>query len=146
MEWLRRVGQVVLGIVLAYAGVAHLTTRRAEFQAQVPTFLHGQADFVVLASGVVEVVLGVGLIMLWKYRVQIGWVTALYFIAIFPGNISQYLNHVDAFSLNSDRTRALRLLFQPLLVVWALWATGASRASSSSKAWVSRRMRLRREC
>ena len=131
MEWLRRVGQVVLGIVLAYASVAHLTTRRAEFQAQVPTFLHGQADFVVVASGVVEVVLGLGLVTLWKYRVQIGWVTALYFIAIFPGNISQYLNGVDAFSLNSDKARALRLLFQPILVVGALWSTGAWRSYRS---------------
>ena len=131
MEWLRRVGQVVLGIVLAYAGVAHLTYSRAEFQAQVPTFLHGQADFVVVASGVVEVVLGLGLITLWKYRVQIGWITALYFIAIFPGNISQYLNGVDAFSLNSDRARALRLLFQPILVVGALWSTGAWRSYRS---------------
>ena len=140
MELARKSGQIVMGLALTFAGIAHLTYRRAEFQAQVPTFLHGQADFVVLASGAIEIGLGVGLIVLWKYRVQIGWVTALYFIAIFPGNISQYVNGVDAFGLDSDRARAIRLLFQPILVAWALWATGAWRASSSSKAWVSRRM------
>ena len=120
--------QIVMGVTLAFAGIAHLTTNRIEFQAQVPMFLHGQADFVVLASGVVEIVLGVALVTLWKYRVQIGWATALYFIAIFPGNISQYLNGIDAFGLDSDRDRAIRLLFQPLLVIWALWSTGAWRS------------------
>ena len=116
---------MVLGLALAYAGIGHLTTSRQEFQAQVPTLLKDYADFVVLASGVVEIALGVGLIALWKYRVQIGWLVAAFFVAIFWGNISQYLNGVDAFGLNSDSARLIRLFFQPLLVMWALWSTGA---------------------
>jgi len=108
-----------------YAGISHLTTSRLEFQAQVPSLLQSQADLVVLASGVVEIALGFGLIAIWKYRVQIGWVVAAFFVAVFWGNISQYVNHVDAFGLNSDRARFIRLLFQPLLVGWALWSTGA---------------------
>ena len=120
-----RVPQMVLGCALAYAGVGHLTTSRTEFQAQVPTLLEEYADFVVLASGVVEIALGVGLIALWKYRVQLGWVVAAFFVAVFWGNISQYVNGVDAFGLNSDRARLIRLFFQPLLVMWALGSTGA---------------------
>ena len=116
---------MVLGFALAYAGTGHLTTSRQEFQAQVPTLLEEYADFVVLASGVVEIALGVGLIALWKYRVQLGWVVAAFFVAIFWGNISQYVNGVDAFGLNSDRARLIRLFFQPLLVMWALGSTGA---------------------
>jgi uncharacterized membrane protein len=119
---------MVLGCALAYAGIGHLTTSRQEFQAQVPTVFADYADFVVLASGVVEIALGVGLIALWKYRVQIGWVVAAFFVAIFWGNISQYLNGVDAFGLNSDSARLIRLFFQPLLVMWALGSTGAWRA------------------
>ena len=114
--------------ILAYAGIGHLTTNRTEFQAQVPTLLKEYADFVVLASGVVEILLGIGLIALWKYRAIIGWTTALFFVAIFWGNISQYLNGTDAFGLNSDRARFIRLLFQPLLVAWALLSTGAWKA------------------
>ena len=125
---------MVLGFALAYAGVGHLTTSRTEFQAQVPTLLEEYADFVVLASGVVEIALGVGLIALWKYRVQLGWVVAAFFVAVFWGNISQYVNHVDAFGLNSDRARLIRLFFQPLLVMWALGSTGA---------WKSWRSRLK---
>jgi len=129
-----RVPQMVLGCALAYAGVGHLTTSRTEFQAQVPTLLEEYADFVVLASGVVEIALGVGLIALWKYRVQLGWAVAAFFVAIFWGNISQYVNGVDAFGLNSDRARLIRLFFQPLLVMWALGSTGA---------WKSWRSRLK---
>jgi len=119
---------MVLGFALAYAGVGHLTSNRQEFQAQVPTLLKDYADFVVLASGVVEIALGVGLIALWKYRAQIGWIVAAFFVAVFWGNISQYVNGVDAFGLNSDRARLIRLFFQPLLVVWALGSTGAWKA------------------
>ena len=125
MQLLRRIPQVVLGAALSYAGIGHLTTNRTEFQAQVPTILKSIADFVVLASGVVEIVLGLSLIFLWRYRVIVGWVVAAFFVAIFPGNISQYVNQVDAFGLDSDRARFIRLFFQPLLVIWALWSTGA---------------------
>jgi len=125
MPILKRIPQIILGIALAYAGIGHLTTNRTEFQAQVPTILESWADFVVLASGVVEIVLGLCLIFLWRYRVAVGWVVAAFFVAIFPGNISQYVNQVDAFGLDSDRARFIRLFFQPLLVIWALWATGA---------------------
>ena len=125
MENVRKGFQVLLGAALIYAGITHLTTNRMEFQAQVPTWLPLSADFVVLASGVVEILLGLALARLGRYRVQVGWVTAAFFVAIFPGNISQYVNGVDAFGLDSDTSRLVRLFFQPLLVVWALWSTGA---------------------
>ena len=128
-----RLPQIVLGFALANAGIGHLTTSRTEFQAQVPTLLEEYADFVVLASGVVEIALGVGLIALWKYRVQIGWIVAAFFVAIFWGNISQYVNGVDAFGLDTDTKRLVRLFFQPLLVMWALGSTGAWSARNRLK-------------
>jgi uncharacterized membrane protein len=128
MKVVARLPQMVLGCALAYAGTGHLTSNRQEFQAQVPSLLKDYADFVVLASGVVEIALGVGLIAVWRYRVQLGWLVAAFFVAIFWGNISQYVNGVDAFGLNSDRARLIRLFFQPLLVMWALGSTGAWQA------------------
>jgi len=125
MQLLRNATQLLLGAALTYAGTTHLTTSRQEFQAQVPNWVPLSVDFVVIASGIVEIALGLSLLLLWKYRTQIGWITAAFFIAIFPGNISQYINGIDAFGLDSDRARAIRLLFQPLLVIWALWSTGA---------------------
>jgi uncharacterized membrane protein len=133
MHLLRTALQITLGAALTYAGITHLTTSRTEFQAQVPTILQSQADFVVIASGVVEILLGLSLILLFKYRTRIGWITAAFFIAIFPGNISQYINGTDAFGLNTDQARAIRLLFQPLLVIWALWSTGAWKSRKAGK-------------
>ena len=128
MQLLRNATQLLLGAALTYAGTTHLTTSRQEFQAQVPNWVPLSADFVVIASGIVEIALGLSLILLWKYRTQLGWITAAFFIAIFPGNISQYVNSIDAFGLDTDRARAIRLLFQPLFVIWALWSTGAWRS------------------
>ena len=124
---LRAVSQVVLGVVLVSAGVSHLTVSRVEFQAQVPTWLPLDPDFVVISSGIVEILLGLALITLWPLRKRVGLVTALFFVAIFPGNINQLVNGIDAFGLNSDSARATRLLFQPVLVLWALWSTDALR-------------------
>ena len=128
MRFVKGFARVALGIALGYAGVTHLTSSRLEFQAQVPNWVPFSADFVVLASGVVEIVLGLALVFLVKHQVQVGWVVAAFFVAIFPGNISQYVNGIDAFGLDTDRARLVRLFFQPLLVAWALWATGAWRA------------------
>jgi uncharacterized membrane protein len=134
MQKLRNATQLLLGAALTYAGITHLTTNRQEFQAQVPNWVPLSADFVVIASGIVEIAIGLSLLLLWKYRTQVGFITAAFFIAIFPGNISQYVNGIDAFGLDTDRARAIRLLFQPLLVIWALWSTGAWRSYRTKKA------------
>lgn len=122
MKIIRTIPRILLGIALAFAGVSHLSTARETFRAQVPTWLPLDADFVVLASGVVEIVLGLWLITGYKAPIA-GTITALFFIAIFPGNISQWLTQTDAFGLNTDEARFIRLFFQPLLVIWALWST-----------------------
>lgn len=125
---LRAAAQAVLGLGLLGAGTAHLTVQREEFQAQVPPWLPLDPDFVVLASGVVEIALGAALLVLWRQppRAVLGLVVAVFFVAVFPGNIAQYTGRVDAFGLDTDAKRAVRLLFQPLYVLWALWATGAA--------------------
>lgn len=128
MKILRTVARIALGIALTGAGISHLGSARETFRAQVPTWIELDADFVVLASGVVEIVLGLWLISGYKAPLA-GSLAALFFIAIFPGNISQWLTQTDAFGLNTDEARLTRLFFQPVLVLWALWAT-------SSVAWL----------
>jgi uncharacterized membrane protein len=134
MHLIRKATQILLGATLIYTGTLHLTTSRMEFQAQVPPWVPFSPDFVVLASGVVEIALGVALVSLQRRR-EVGIATALFFIAIFPGNISQFVNEIDAFGLDSDRARAIRLLFQPLLVLWALWSTTALPKESFKRLW-----------
>lgn len=124
MTKLRFALKVLLGIALAYAGIGHLTFSRIAFQAQVPPWIPLDPDLVVILSGLVEIALGLALIFLKKLERQVGIIVSLFFLAVFPGNISQYLTQTDAFGLNSDSARAIRLIFQPVLVLWALWSTG----------------------
>lgn len=121
---LRRVARVVLGGFLVFAGLSHLFWARTDFRAQVPEWMPLGEDFVVVASGVVEVALGLALLLVVRRRHLVGVVAALFFVAVFPGNIAQYVEGVDAFGLDTDRARLIRLFFQPALVLWALWATG----------------------
>jgi uncharacterized membrane protein len=125
---LKKLLQVFLGTFLTSAGISHLGSNRLAFQAQVPTWLPLDPDFVVIASGVVEIVLGTALItttfVFTKFRKKVGIIVASFFVLIFPGNLNQYLNGIDAFGLDTDLKRFIRLFFQPPLVVWSLWVSG----------------------
>lgn len=125
---IKKLLQLSLGAFLTSAGISHLGSNRTEFLAQVPTWLPLNADFVVVASGIVEITLGISLItttfILTQYRKKVGLVVAIFFILIFPGNINQYVNGIDAFGLDTDQKRLIRLFFQPLLVIWAVWVSG----------------------
>ena len=129
MALIKTLAQLGLGAFLLSAGISHLESNRTEFLAQVPTWLPLDPDFVVIASGLVEISLGVLLIttalILKKYRGVIGLLTAVFFVLIFPGNINQYVNQIDAFGLDTDTKRLIRLFFQPPLVIWALWCSNA---------------------
>ena len=120
--------RVALGIALVGAGVSHLTVAREEFQAQVPSWVPVDEDVTVLASGAVEIALGGSLVVLSRWRVAVGLVAAAFFVVIFPGNVGQWLEGKDGFGLDTDAKRLVRLFFQPVLVAWALWSTGALRA------------------
>ena len=126
---IKKLLQLSLGAFLTSAGTSHLGSNRTEFLAQVPSWLPLNGDFVVVASGIVEIALGVSLItttfIFTQYRKQVGIVVAIFFILIFPGNINQYVNKIDAFGLDTDQKRLIRLFFQPILVIWALWCSGA---------------------
>lgn len=116
---------MLLGASLVFAGIAHLTIARQEFQAQVPDFVPFDPDFTVVASGVVEIALGAALLVVRRYRVWVGLIAAAFFVAVFPGNISQWLTGRDGFGLDTDAARFGRLFFQPVLIAVALWSTGA---------------------
>lgn len=127
-KWVQTIFRLLLGANLLFAGISHLTFNRLEFVAQVPNWVPLSTDLVVVLSGIVEIILGLALLVLYKWKALVGWATAIFFVLIFPGNISQYVNEVDAFGLDSDRARLIRLFFQPVLVLWALWSTGAWKA------------------
>lgn len=119
------IARILLGLILLTAGIGHLSWARIEFLAQVPDWVPLNKDLVVILSGIVEISMGLSLLFWSSQRIRIGWIVALFFVLVFPGNISQLITHTNAFGLNSDLLRGIRLLFQPVLVIWALWSTGA---------------------
>ncbi len=128
--------RILLGSLMILAGISHLTFQRTEFLAQVPRWLPDNPtfmDFIVISSGVVEIALGLAMLFLVKHRIKAGIALAIFYILIFPGNISQYTNGIDAFSLDTDQKRLIRLFFQPVLILWALWSTGALKKLFSKK-------------
>lgn len=121
----QKIARIILGLFMVFAAVGHLTFKRAEFQAQVPNWIPMSKDIVVILSGIVELVLGLGMILWAKGKVWVGIALAVFYVLIFPGNIAQYINGTDAFGLDTDHARLIRLFFQLVLILWALWSTGA---------------------
>lgn len=131
-EPLKNLARIVLGSGLLFAGVSHPKFARKAFRAQVPSWVPLKKGETVVYSGIAELLLGSGLIFAKeRYRSMMGKVVALFFVAVFPGNVSQYPHRRNAFGLNTDDRRLARLLFQPLLVYWAWRST--KQPSSSEK-------------
>jgi uncharacterized membrane protein len=118
----RTLGRWLLGLFLVLAGTMHFLATE-EFLAQTPTWLPAR-EAIVYVSGVIEIALGLALLVMRSRRRELGWIVAAFFVAVFPGNLHQAITGSDAFGLDTPAARWGRLLFQPLLVLWALWATG----------------------
>lgn len=117
--------RILLGIFMITAAIGHFTFQRDDFQAQVPNWVPLDKDLVVILSGIVEIALGLSMIFLTRYKVQVGIALAVFYVLVFPGNIAQYLNGTSAFGLDTDNARLMRLFFQPVLIFLTLWSTGA---------------------
>jgi uncharacterized membrane protein len=123
----RTATRLLLGGAMVFAGVSHLTTQREEFQAQVPDWFPADDDLTVLGSGVAEIALGAAFVALPRKKRTVGALLAAFYVLIFPGNVAQYLEGTDAFGLDTDQKRLVRLFFQPVLVLLALYGGGRLR-------------------
>jgi len=121
---IKKIARIWLGGTLIFAGVSHLTFARKPFEAQVPDWVPLSKDDTVVYSGIAEMALGSTLVLTPEtYQEAVGRLAAAFFVAVFPGNLSQYIHHRDAFGLDTDQKRFVRLFFQPVLVLWALKST-----------------------
>ena len=117
--------RILLGIFMIMAAIGHFTFQRDDFQAQVPNWVPLDKDLVVILSGMVEMAIGIAVVFMTNHKVKIGIFLAIFYVMVFPGNIAQYLNGIDALGMNTDQARLTRLFFQPVLILWALWSSGA---------------------
>ena len=125
---LQNILRIVLGIFMIGAAIGHFSFARTDFQAQVPNWVPMDKDTVVLLSGIPELLMGLAMVFWTKQKVYIGILLSIFYVLVFPGNLAQYTNGYDAFGLDTDQKRFIRLLFQPVLILWALWSTGALKA------------------
>ena len=122
----RTVARWILALALGAIGVLHFTATRG-FRVVVPDWAPRatgmEKDAIVLASGAAEVALALGLVALPRERRRLGWATAGFFAAVFPGNWHQWRTGRSTPGLDTDGRRFGRLFLQPVLIGWALWAT-----------------------
>ncbi|CAN5474783.1 membrane protein [soil metagenome] len=127
---IKKLFRILLGGTLVFAGISHMTFARKAFKAQVPDWVPLDKDDTVIYSGIAEIALGTTLALTDEAHEQtVGRIAAAFFVAVFPGNISQYVNRRDAFGLDTDEKRFARLFFQPALVYWALKSTAKDRTA-----------------
>lgn len=123
----RTAARKLLGGTLIFTGVSHLTFARRQFRAQVPDWVPLTKDRTVVLSGLAEIALGSTVVLAGPaHRKAVGRLAAVFFVAVFPGNVSQYVNRRNAFGLNTDAKRLARLFLQPVLVFQALRSGGAA--------------------
>lgn len=120
--FIKKLAGIGLACLMIFAGLGHVSFYRQEFQAEVPSWLPFDKDWVVIVSGWMELFIGFGMLFLPKLRPYFGIGLAIFLILVFPGNINQYYYDINAFGLETVSKRLIRLLFQPILIYWALWS------------------------
>lgn len=127
---MRALARWTLAIALGAIGVMHFTATRG-FRVVVPDWAvqvsRLDKNTIVRVSGAAEVALAAGLMVLPRVRRQVGWATAAFFVAVLPGNMHQWRTGRSTPGLDTDARRFGRLFLQPLLVMWAIWATSGPR-------------------
>jgi len=126
---LRTICSIAGGIFFINVGIMHFTDT-SWFEPIVPPFL-GSATFWVLASGVIEIIVGLGLIIP-KTREISGFSSAILLVILYPANLYMWIGDIelgDGASL-SPIGHVIRLLFQIGGIMLSLWIAGWSRDKS----------------
>ena len=117
----RGLAAFAMAIFLIFFGISHFFLVN-EMILMIPK-IFPYPDFIVYATGVIEIVLAIGLIIPKTRRLS-GIFIALYFIAVFPVNIVKAMSDIDIQgTFNSPIMSWVRLLFQPIFILWALYCS-----------------------
>jgi len=117
----QRIGLAIAAIFFIAAGSLHFI-KPAPYLRIMPPYIPWHV-FMVQASGVLEILGGLGLLAA-KTRRAAAWGLAALLIAIFPANIYMATNPLEAGAASiAPVIRWGRLPLQPLLIWWVLWCT-----------------------
>jgi uncharacterized membrane protein len=125
LETGRTISRLVLAIAYALVGWVHLKSPEG-FLPIMPDWVP-QPRAVVLATGLAEIAGATGL-MIPPLRRWAGLGLAAYAVCVFPANIKHAVEGIELSGVVLDwRYHGPRLLLQPVLVWWALFASGITR-------------------
>ena len=117
----QRIGLVVAAIVYVLAGALHFIKTDVYLRIM-PPYIPWHL-FMVRASGVLEILGGLGLLIPQTRRAA-AWGLVALLIAVFPANIYMATNPIDTGAESiAPELRWGRLALQPLLIWWILWCT-----------------------
>lgn len=117
----RRAARWLLIAFYGIAGVAHLIVTEAMVKITPPWVPYPR--YVVLATGLCELAGVIGL-MVPAWRRRAGWAFAIYAVCVYPANVQHALIDLGNGTGLGWAYHGPRLLLQPWIVWWALWATG----------------------
>ncbi len=120
---IRTAARIVLATVFLGAGVLHLMVP-GPFVRITPHWVSNPA-LVVALTGIAEL-LGAAGLMIPRLRVVAGWALALYCVCVYPANIQHAVNGLTTGGGLGWAYHGPRLLFQPVIVWWCLWASTAT--------------------
>lgn len=120
----RRIARTVLAMAYGVAGVAHLT-RPDGFVAITPDWVPAP-QLVVALTGMAEIAGAIGL-MIPPLRKAAGIGLALYALCVWPANFHHALSDIGLNGVHlSWWYHGPRLALQPIIIWWALWASGVT--------------------
>jgi len=116
---IKKASSILLGIFFVAVGVLHFV-KTALFVGAVPPYIPYPTEMV-LISGVFEILGGIGVIVkpVRKWA-GIGLIALL--IAVYPANIHMAV-HNELFPAIPPVVLWIRLVFQPILIVWVWYCT-----------------------
>lgn len=118
-DWPQRM-RLAMAVALLMAGTDHLLTPE-RYLAMMPGYLPYPLQLV-LFTGVCELAGAIGL-LLPRLRRYAAIALAIYFVCVFPANIKNALDGLQVEGLPAATWYYwLRLPFQPLIILWALYA------------------------
>ncbi|WP_428152881.1 DoxX family protein [Brevundimonas sp.] len=119
---IRTAARIVLAAVFLGAGVLHLMVP-GPFVRITPHWVSDPA-LVVALTGIAEL-LGAAGLMIPRLRVVAGWALAVYAVCVYPANIQHAMDGLASGTGLGLAYHGPRLLFQPVIIWWCLWASTA---------------------
>lgn len=118
---IRELATYAMSIFLIFFGISHFFLYD-EMIFMIPEFLP-YPGFIVYLTGVIEIILAIGLLSRKTRRLS-GILTALFFIAVFPANVVKAMSDIEIQgAFNSPVMSWVRLILQPIFIVWALYCS-----------------------